>query len=290
MILPKTAAKVCKPLGKAIFFCKKHSPAILTGLGVAGYAGSVYFASKAGPKAERAQAEYLKDKDRKKFIKGYVKAWGPSIGLFCVSTASVVGGHKILRGRYLATGAALEATRRAFAKYRERVVAKEGEEADLAYRHGFKEKVDILPGEGEGLGTVVHETVAEEAVDKSDYYIQIFDERNQLYVEGDLRGNICRLKERKMELNILLDASIDDMMTYREVLIRTGFKYALKDPDLAQFAGRTGWKRGGEGDDYISFGPMFEKLLSDTAYYNDYLMGRTPPLILEFNCDGAIYK
>lgn len=287
MILPKTAAKVFKPVGKALIFIKKHSPKILLGLGIVGYGGSVYFASKAGEKAKKAQETYIRDHDKKKFIKGYVKAWGPSMGLFAVSTASVVGGHCILHGRYIATGVALEATRRAFKQYRDRVVAKEGEEADICYRNGFEKKAEL---EGE---EVKFETVQTNKVDPKDYYIHVVDERNlhwdHSFPDGDRRSMFIKLKNIKSELNTMLECSIDDRMTFKEVLVRTGFKYALKDEKLARFAGRVGWKWGGEGDNYISFGPMFEKIAGDAEYYNDYVMGRTPPLILEFNCDGDIY-
>lgn len=289
MTLPKTIVKALKPLGKFGYFIQKHSPEILTGLGICGYAGAVVLASKAPEKAKEARDGYLKDGDKKKFIKGYVKAWAPTAGLFVVSTGCVVGGHRILHGRYIAVGGALEATRRAFSQYRERVKAKEGENADICYRYGLDETVDLK--ESEDGTEVVRTFESKAAIDPSDYYIHVFDERNEQYVEGDPRGNILRLKRIKEELNILFDCSIDGRMTFREVLIRSGFRYALReDDDLAKFAGRVGYsKHSDRGDDYISFGPMFEKLLSDQNYFNDYVMGRTPPLILEFNCDGDIY-
>ena len=92
MTLPKTMLKALKPLGKVGYFIQKHSPEILTFLGICGYAGSVALASKAPEKAKEARDRYLKDNDKKKVIKGYVKAWGPTAGLFCVSTACVVDG------------------------------------------------------------------------------------------------------------------------------------------------------------------------------------------------------
>lgn len=287
MTLPKTIVKMLKPLGTAGYFIRKHAPEILTIAGIGGYAGSVYLATKAPEKAKEARDGYLKDHDKKKFIKGYVKAWGPTVGVFCVSTASVLGGHKILHGRYIAVGGALEATRKAFSKYRERVKEKEGEDADICYRYGLDEAITLKEGED---GAEAVKTFSAAEVDPSDYYIQVFDERNPQYDASDLRSGILRLKRIKEELNILYDCSIDGRMTFREVLIRSGFKYALKDDNLALFAGRVGYnKHSDRGDDYISFGPMFEKLLSDTSYFNDYIMGRTPPLILEFNCDGDIY-
>ena len=290
MILPKTAVKASKTLGKMIFTLKKHAPKILLGLGIAGYGGSVYFAGKAGEKAKKAQDRYLKDHDKKKFIKGYAKAWGPSIGLFCVSTASVVGGHNILHKRYIATGVALEATRRAFEKYRERVVAKEGADADICYRNGFVEKVNLIAGEDENApAEVVHEIVQQEKVDPTDYYIYVVDEHCTVYNSQDLHGTLLNLRRIRGELNCMLKASIDDRLTLREALIRTGFRSALaNNEDLAIFAGRVGWKWGsGKGDNYISFGPMFDKIIDDPR---DYYMGRTPPLIIEFNCDGEIYS
>ena len=289
MILPKTVAKACKPLGKLIFGVKKHAPKILLALGIAGYGGSVYFATKAGDKAKEAQKEYLKDKNKKKFIKGYVKAWGPTVGLFAVSTASVVGGHNILHKRYIATGVALEATRRAFEKYRERVIAKEGTDADICYRNGFAEKINLVGGEEGTPAEVVHEIVQQEKLDPHDYYIWVVDSKCTAFNSQDLHGTLLNLRRIRAELNCMLKASIDDRLTLREALIRTGFRSALaNDENLARFAGRVGWKWGSEkGDNYISFGPMFDKIIDDPR---DYYMGRTPPLIIEFNCDGDIYS
>lgn len=276
MTLPRTIVKVCKPVGKMIFQLKKHSPKILLGLGIAGYAASVYLAGGAGEKARAAQEGYLKDRDRKRFIKGYVKAWGPSLGLFCVSTASVVGGHVILHGRYLAAGAALEATRRAFAEYRSRVEAQEGLEADISYHTGIEAPLSDDPERAETSG-----------MEPADYYTYIFDERNSQFLSGDLHGNLARLRYIKDELNLMLECSIDDRVTLKDALIKTGFKYVLKDKKLARVAGRAGWKHGADGmDNYISFGPMFERILENPS---DYLMGRTGPLVIEFNCDGDIY-
>lgn len=287
MILKPTIAKAFKPLGRLGYLAVKHAPKILLVLGIGGYAGSVVLATKAPEKAKAARDGYLRDHDKKKFIKGYALAWAPTVGLFAASTAAVTGGHVILRGRYLAAGAALTATRKAFAEYRQRVVAKEGKDADICYRHGFTEKVELTDAEDGKEAEVVHTLEQTVAVDPHDYYIHVFDERNGLYVEGDAVGNLKRLKLRLEELNCMYSAALDDKLTLKEALVKSGFRYALRDRELARFAGRVGWDNHSDrGDHYISFGPMFEKILDDPR---DYIMGRTPPLIIEFNCDGDIY-
>ena len=286
-MIPKTIiAKVCKPLGKLGYSIAKHSPKILLAMGIGGYAGSCFLAAKAPDKARAARDGYLKDHDKKKFIRGYIKAWGPTAGLFALSTACVTGGHIILHGRYVAAGAALTATRRAFKEYRDRVVAKEGTEADICYRHGFTETVELQDAE-DGTQETVHKLERTAEVQPHDYYIHVFDERNDHYVEGDAVGNLKRLELALKELNCLYSAALDDKITLKEALVKSGFRYALRDKDLAKFAGRVGWDNNSErGDHYISFGPMFEAILKDPR---DYIMGRTPPLVIEFNCDGDIY-
>lgn len=287
MILNPTIAKAFKPIGKIGYAIAKNSPKILTAFGITCYAGSVAFATGAPRKAEEARDLYLKDHDRKKFIRGYVKAWAPTIGLFAAGTGSVLWGHGILHGRYVATGAALTATRKAFKEYRDRVIAKEGEKADICYRYGMEETIDLKDGTDGKEAEVVHQLEQVAPVDPKDYYIYIFDERNEKYMEGDDAGNIARMKLVLQELNCIFDASLDGRVTLKDALIKSGFRYALGDKKLAKFAGRVGWNKDSDrGDGYISFGPMFEAILKDPR---DYIMGRTPPLIIEFNCDGDIY-
>lgn len=282
MTPPKIIAKGCK-------FIVKHAPTILTGVGIFGYGASVVLTARATQKSAPIAEQYQKDGDKKKLIRGYLKTWALPVGVFCVSTVSVLSGHKILKGRFIATAGALTATQKAFKAYRSRVVAKEGPEADIQYRYGLTEQTEVVQTED---GDETEKRLSGDIiVDPHDYYIHVFDERNGLYVEGDPSGNIARLRNTLGELNILFDASVDGRMTLKEALNKSGFRYALgEDPDLARFAGRAGWNhREDRGDGYISFGPMFEKLLNDKQFYNNYLMGRTPPLIIEFNCDGDIY-
>lgn len=280
-----TIARVFKPIGKAKYFIAKHAPKILLGLGIAGYGVTVVAATKAAEKAQNVRDEFLNDHDKKKFIKGYAKTWAPTVGLFAASTACVTGGHIILHGRYVAAGVALKATQKAFRQYRDRVVAKEGKEADICYRHGLTDTVSLIDGE-DGSQETVHVLDPKAEVDPSDYYIYKVDSRNALW-DNDPRVLIKALRTALGYLNDRLVASYDGRVTLKDALMDSGFGYTLQDEKLAKFAGRAGWNMNSDrGDGYISFGPMFDAILEDPR---DFERGRIPWIIIEFNCDGDIY-
>lgn len=267
---------------------RKNSPKILFGLGLVGYIYAVHEAPKAARKAEEARDEYLKDGDKKKFIRGYIKAWGVVGGVFVASTACTGGAIGILHGRAVASGTALASNMAAFKLYRSRVVAKEGAEADMAYRYGLKEVSELTETDDKNGAKVVQHLVPddEQGIDPRDYYIFAFDERNAWYT-GDPQVDLIQMKKVYQNMCERYESSIDGKYSFRDALIDSGFEYALQDKKLAQMAGRCGWDRySKKGDNYISFGPMFDAVLDDPR---DYILGKTFPLIIEFNCEGDIY-
>lgn len=277
-----TAGKGLYLLGRLGLKVRKHAPTILTVSGVVGYGFSVWEATKAAKRQDELLKTYQKDQNKKKYIRGYVKNWAPTVGLFCVSTVSVLSGHKILRGRYLAVGTALEATQRAFSQYRSRVIEDQGADKDSEYRYGIAKTVEILdPVEGEEGQQVVNgqrqinETTA-------DLYLQIFDERNP-YWDHDLTQNVIFLREALKSLRNHLIAY--GYVTLGEAFRALGYDRMLTS-EQKNAAMITGWVWDGKSEPHISFGPQFDMILNDPR---DYISGRIPNIILEFNVDGVIF-
>lgn len=95
-----------------------------------------------------------------KLIKNYAI---PAI-LGISSIALILGGYKILHGRNVAITSAFNATTAAFAKYRERVIAEQGEVMDRHFRYGTKIKKNVTTDPETGKETVSYEEVSSDDI------------------------------------------------------------------------------------------------------------------------------
>ena len=276
-----TAGKGLYFLGRGCLKLRKHLPTILTCAGVIGYGATVVETVKATKRQDELYEEYQNTGDKKKYIKGYVKNWAPTVGLFCVSTASVLTGHNVLRGRYLAVGTALQATEKAFSQYRSRVIADQGEKKDAEYRYGVAETIELVDAKDEE-GQEVVRTQKQIYDAQADLYLQIFDERNP-YWDHDLTQNVIFLRETLKSLR-------NHLIAYGHVTLGEAFRALGYDRMLTSeqknAAMITGWVWDGKSEPHISFGPQFDRILEDPR---DYICGRIPNIILEFNVDGVIF-
>ena len=116
----------------------QHSPAILTGLGIAGMIGTVVLAVKATPKAmeriEEKEAETPVEK-----VKAAWKCYIPTVVTGGVSIACVIGAQKINSKRLAALATAYSMTETAFKEYKDKVVEKLGEKKEKEVRDEVNE-------------------------------------------------------------------------------------------------------------------------------------------------------
>lgn len=111
--------KIMDILGKAEFFTKKNSPAILSGLAIVGVIATAYSAYKAGPRADKILKEYRqdindchpKDKDAKRAVAGeaikkMVPVIAPTIIMGGSTIACIFGSHSVSSRRIAALSAA----------------------------------------------------------------------------------------------------------------------------------------------------------------------------------------
>lgn len=148
---------------KAVFQLKKHSPEILTALGIGGVVTGTVMACKATTKLEKTMESHKKELDdihtnpnpdekehRKEVTKAYLKtAWdltklyAPAVIVEGASIGCLLGSHKIMRNRNAALAAAYTTVSNAFESYKKRVADKIGEEAEKEIRYDIRtEEID----------------------------------------------------------------------------------------------------------------------------------------------------
>lgn len=122
----------------------KHSPEILTGIGIAGMITTTVLAVKATPKAirliEEAKEEKGEDLTKAETVKSCWKAYIPAAATCIASTACLIGASSvsIRRNAMLATAYKLSET--AFSEYKEKVVETIGDEKEKIVREKVSEE------------------------------------------------------------------------------------------------------------------------------------------------------
>lgn len=121
----------------------KHSPELLTGIGIAGMFATCGLAVKATPKAltlieAKKKAEGVDELTPVETVQATWKCYIPAMAVGAASTACLIGASRVSVKRNAALAAAYEISKNAFAEYRDKVVETIGEETE----HHIREKVD----------------------------------------------------------------------------------------------------------------------------------------------------
>lgn len=167
-------------LQKAIFELRKHSPEILTGLGIAGVVTGTIMACVATTKLEKTIEPHKKELEdihsnpnpdekehRKEVTKAYAKtAWditklyAPSVTVEIAAVACFLGSRKILRNHNAVLAACLSAETNAFDSYKKRMADKYGEDAEKEIRYGINtEEIEEEYTDGKGKKKTRKKTV-----------------------------------------------------------------------------------------------------------------------------------
>ena len=137
-------AKMAQLMRVAKTSITKHSPEILTGIGIAGMITTTVLAVKATPKAirliEEAKEEKGEDLTKAETVKTCWKAYIPAAATCVASTACLIGASSvsIRRNAMLATAYKLSET--AFSEYKEKVVETIGDEKEKVVREKVSEE------------------------------------------------------------------------------------------------------------------------------------------------------
>ena len=123
---------VAKFINTATKTLKKHSPEILTGLGIAGMITTTVFAVRATPKALRLIEERKKQEDVTKLtpietVQTCWKCYIPSVVIGAASTACIIGATSVSARRHAALATAYALSESSMKEYQEKADAWEKE-------------------------------------------------------------------------------------------------------------------------------------------------------------------
>lgn len=138
-------AKLFKDIGETL---SKHSPELLTGIGIAGMITSTVLAVKATPKAlkliEQKQNELYPDSTEKltpvETVKTTWKCYLPAAITGVAATACLIGANSVNARRNAALAAAYNLSASALSEYKEKVVETIGEKKEQAIRDKVAEE------------------------------------------------------------------------------------------------------------------------------------------------------
>lgn len=188
------AAKLAERLVRTL---KKHSPAIFTGIAVAGTFGAVALAVKATPKAEKLIEEKKEELgvERLSPVETIKAAWKPYIptAAVCITSAACgIASNAISAKRGAMLGAALTLSESALIDYQRKAVEVVGESSEKAIREAVsKEKIEKKP------------VVEEDVIDTKAGEVLCFDSLSGRYFKSS--SNIIKKAEYQINRSMLYE-------------------------------------------------------------------------------------
>lgn len=282
--------------GRALLKLNAGSPTILVVAGVVGLGATAVLAAKAtrkidpildGHKQARAEIGYTESLNSNKLTRIHqrqifrlyattglelTKLYGPTLFVGTTSAMAVLGGHKILRTRQIATMAAYSGLMEQFQTYRGRIAKTLGEDMEKKIYEGAHAEWKETENKGE------YKLEAKYDEDGTASYLRPwFDESNPNWTR-DPQNNYLFLKGAQSHLNRLLQ--IRGHVFLNDVFDQL---YMPRCPEGAI----TGWVYNSKtGDNYIDFGFMSSDDPNAVAFRN----GAERTVRLNFNIDGTIWN
>jgi hypothetical protein len=269
---------------------QKNSPTILVVGGVVGLGVTAVLAAKATRSLDPILDKHAKQRidiavdsvdardEQKMVVKLYgetaielAKLYGPTLVVGTLSATSVLHGHKILKGRHLATMAAYTGLMEQYKQYRARVAETVGPELERSIFGGAIgrwEEDPEHPGEYK-MQTKEHTQPA------GTYLRPFFDEANSNWTP-DPASNYLFLKGVQAHCNRLLD--LRGYLFLFEVYDALGM-------DRTKETIVSGWVLNGDGDGFVDFGFMTDPSPQAVMFRN----GAERSVRLNFNIDGVIW-
>lgn len=269
----------------------KNSPTILVVTGVVGLGATAVMAALATRKIDPILETHQKQRfeievtaadqhtlvDGRQVAKLYIettyeltKIYAPTLVVGTLSAVSVLHGHKILKGRHLATMAAYSGLMEQYQAYRARVAETIGNELERDIYSGavgkWEEDPD-RPGEAK--------LKAKFADQPENYLRPFFDESNTNWTR-DPMANYLFLKGVQSHMNRVFDL--------RGHLFLSEVYDALGIPRTRETI-VAGWVLDGNGDNFVDFGFMTDTSPQATMFRN----GGERSVRLNFNIDGVIW-
>lgn len=285
--------KVTQFAGRTSLVLRKHAPDILFGVGITGMAGAVVLAVRAGRQHDsvaQANAQRIREteewisvnnttleEEKQEIGKAYLLTWGewvklygPAVGAFALSAASLTKGHTMSKERIASATAAYALLNRGYKAYRERVIEQLGPEKDNEFRYGKPEKaayeaIDEVTGRSKKVKYPKYTETSE--------YAKFFDEYN-INWRNEPSMNMYFLKTVQAYLN-------DRLKIYGHVFLNEAYdELGMDRTKEGQFVG---WVLDSEtGDGVIDLG-LYSP--ANQAFQE----GLDPACIIDPNVDGPIW-
>ncbi len=302
---------ITKVVGRGGLVLKKHSPIILTVVGITGIITSTVLACRATLKVEGPLKDYEEKKNKiaeglelkvenytekdagqdlftakTQMVVGVAKLYAPAIIIGTFSIGCLVGSYTIMRKRNIGLIAAYKAIEKGFSEYRGRVIDELGAEKDREFKYGVT-KVERTTIDENGVKT--NETF--NVVNSNDIsdYAKMYNKDCKGWSESP-EYNRTFLKCQQNYANDLLNSR--GHVFLNEI-------YDMLGIPRTKAGAVVGWvKENANGDGFIDFG-VFE---TGSAEYReprvcdtlgeereDFINGYRKSILLDFNVDGIVY-
>lgn len=284
-IVPKSVSRLTH---RSLLKINASSPTLLVVAGVVGLGASAVMAAKATRRIDpvldahhksRVEIGYVGTREQqRKIARLYMdtgweltKIYGPAVFVGATSAISVLGGHKILRGRQLATMAAYSGLAEQFNEYRKRVVETIGEDLERSIYEGARGEWKEGEVQGEYKLQPVHDQI------QADSYLRPwFDEANP---------NWTRDPWASKQFLTGVQSHMNNLLVLRGHLFLNEVRDALGMPRVPE-GQVAGWIYGGDKDNFVDFG----FLVSTNPHTIAFLNGVERTVQLNFNIDGMVYE
>lgn len=277
---------------RSALILKKHSPEILTGLGVVGIVGTAVLASKATLKLSDVMDEHednlhkidFAQQNAEKYVDyttddvlrdktivytrtsvAIAKLYAPAMTAGVATATCFLAAHGIMKKRNVAIAAAYKATEEAFNKYRERVIEAVGADQERDIFNGVREEEIVNE---DGSKSIVRVTDG-----PASPYSFIFDETRSSWN-----------KDRHYNRNFLVcqqNIATDLLRTRGHIFLNEVLD--MLGIERTAVGQQVGWVLG-NGDDFVDFG--LDSFESPEAAA--FMAGDEPALWLNFNVDGYV--
>lgn len=186
----------------------KHSPEILTGIGIAGMITTTIFAVRATPKAVKLIEEVKKEKEDNltavEMVKTAWKCYIPSVVIGGISIGCLIGANSVNLRRNAALATAYAISESAFSEYKDKVIHQIGEK---------KEK--------EIKGEIAQDHINKNPVSKNEVFIT---EKGNTLCYDKLSGRYFKSDKEKI---VRAENELNRQMRYDNYISLNEFYYAL---------------------------------------------------------------
>lgn len=286
----KSPLFVSRGIGSTKFFLGKNGPTLLTAGGVVGFVATTALTVRATMKAQerlpdikhdikrakedaelaandKARVRIMSEQYGKTTIE-LTKIYWPVLVTGSVSIVCVLAGHNIMVKRQASMVAAYSALDASYKIYRKRVAEKIGEDEEKALYSG------LPPCATDDAGNPCEILDAEDILPSPSPYARFFDETSRNWTKTP-EYNLFFLKSQERFAN--------DRLNARGYLFLNEVYEALGLP-WNQAGQVVGWRKPGNGDNYVDFGIYQIGDESSRAFVN----GVEATILLDFNVDGII--